>query len=678
MSIEGKALGGRYQIQDKIGSGGMASVYRGVDKVLGRTVAVKVMLPQYASDPMFAARFRQEAQAAAGLSSPYIVAVYDWGQDGDTYYIVMEFIRGTDLKKGIRSHGALAPRKAAQIGAQVCAALGAAHRHEIIHRDVKPQNIMIQPDGTAIMTDFGIARAKNSHLTQTNSVLGTAHYVSPEQTQGKELGPESDLYSLGIVMYEAVTGQVPFDGDEAITVALKQVNDDPVPPSQINPKVDPEFEAIFLKCMEKNPKNRFHSADELRRVLNNYIAGRPTGLISADANMKAVPASKDQTKVMVRPGDPTRKLNRPNGGRHSNIGMGGAAFSTSFEPAPVKKKPIWPIIAGALAAIAIVIIALVILLTGGNSKQADVPNLINLTQEEAVSSITNSGFKLGQVSQEYSDTVETGRVLDQDPDANLKKAEGSQINIVLSRGPEPAKALQMPDLTNKTASEAEKIIKDLGLVPAAGDAVYDPRIEPGKVASQKPVAGTKVVEGDTVTYSLSLGEESIEVPKVVGLEKEAAEKALKDAGFAVEVSTTNSNDVAQNKVISQNPSDGNKLVKGKTVSIVVSSGPNNVRVPNVVGMIQSNAEATLSAAGFKVSVEQLKSEGSKKVLRQSVEAGSEAPSGTTVTISVDVEPIRPESRPTSQTSPGTRPNNNNSEPIGDLGEHLSPGVSPGE
>ena len=215
-----RVLGGRYTVQDRIGTGGMAIVYRGLDEVLGRTVAIKTMLPQYAADPSFAARFKQEAQAAAALQSPYIVSVYDWGKDGDTYYIVMEYLRGTDLKSGIRKHGALDSKKVAQIGSQIAQALSVAHRHDIIHRDIKPQNIMVQPDGNIKVMDFGIARAKNSHLTTDNSVLGTAHYVSPEQTQGKELGPTTDIYSLGIVMYEAATGRVPFDGDDAISVAL--------------------------------------------------------------------------------------------------------------------------------------------------------------------------------------------------------------------------------------------------------------------------------------------------------------------------------------------------------------------------------------------------------------------------------------------------------------------------
>ena len=273
--MPGRMLSGRYQVQDKIGTGGMATVYRGQDQVLGRTVAIKMMLPQYANDPSFAARFKQEAQAAAALSSPYIVSIYDWGKDGESYYIVMEYLRGTDLKSGIRKHGALDSRKVAQIGSQIAQALSVAHRHDIIHRDIKPQNIMVQPDGNIKVMDFGIARAKNSSLTTDNSVLGTAHYVSPEQSTGKPLGPTTDIYSLGIVMYEAATGRVPFIGDDAISVAMKQVNE-LLSHLAINPNVDPALEAIILRCMEKNPADRYQSADELARALRDFIAGRAT------------------------------------------------------------------------------------------------------------------------------------------------------------------------------------------------------------------------------------------------------------------------------------------------------------------------------------------------------------------------------------------------------------------
>ena len=308
-----KVLGGRYTVQDKIGTGGMATVYRGLDEVLGRTVAIKTMLPQYATDPSFAARFKQEAQAAAALQSPYIVSVYDWGKDEDTYYIVMEYLRGTDLKSGLRKHGALDSKKVAQIGSQIAQALSVAHKHDIIHRDIKPQNIMVQPDGNIKVMDFGIARAKNSHLTQDNNVLGTAHYVSPEQTQGKELGPTSDLYSLGIVMYEAATGEVPFKGDDAISVALKQVNEQPVPPSQLNPNVDPQLEAIILKCMQKDPAARFQTADDLSKTLRDYLAGR-----LAQVNVAVAPGvgattvtPAGGTTTVLNPGEGATRVQKP-------------------------------------------------------------------------------------------------------------------------------------------------------------------------------------------------------------------------------------------------------------------------------------------------------------------------------------------------------------------------------
>ncbi len=274
----GRVFNNRYQITERIGIGGMAEVYRAQDNVLGRLVAVKVMLPQYAADPNFTQRFKQEAAAAANLQSPYIVNVYDWGQDDGTYYIVMEFVRGTDLKTAIIERGAINQRKVAEIGSQVCQALSVAHGLDIIHRDIKPQNIMVQPDGNVKVMDFGIARAKNSVMTQTSSVLGTAHYISPEQAQGKELTAASDIYSLGIVLYEAGHGQLPFDGPDAVSVAMKQVNDLPVPPREINPDIDPALEAIIMRAMAKNPAERFATAKDMRLALNDYLAGRPVNL----------------------------------------------------------------------------------------------------------------------------------------------------------------------------------------------------------------------------------------------------------------------------------------------------------------------------------------------------------------------------------------------------------------
>ena len=573
-----RVLGGRYLLKDKVGTGGMATVFRAQDQVLDRTVAVKIMLPQYAGDATFAARFKQEAQAAAGLSSPYIVGVYDWGKDGDTYYIVMEYLRGTDLKSGIRSHGALDPKKVAQIGSQICGALSVAHKHEIIHRDIKPQNIMVQPDGNIKVMDFGIARAKNSHLTTDNSVLGTAHYVSPEQTQGKELGPTSDLYSLGIVMYEAATGRVPFDGDDAISVAIKQVKEQPIPPSQINPNVDPALEAIILKCMQKDPNDRFQTADELFHTLRDYLAGR-LGAVS------------EATSVIG--GTQTRNMGRNNAGRTQQIGRAVAPISavpggtTRFRQQSARaeaaeqekkrskhKRNVAIGIIVAILAVAIAAYAAVTYLGSQTAQTKDVPNLVGLTESEARSSIDKyDGFFTISVTYDYSDSVEEGKVIDQDPDAGRSASEGTTITVHVSKGSEPAATVEVPDLSNCTPKEASTKCSALGLVAQAGDSVYSSSVDVGHVASQDQAAGSTAKAGDTIVYHLSLGPQTITVPNVVGETEADAVEALESAGFTVVRTTSEySSTVAAGSVIRQYPTSGS-LEKGSSIQITLSLGP---------------------------------------------------------------------------------------------------------
>ena len=559
--MPGKILGGRYTIQDKIGTGGMAIVYRGLDTVLGRTVAIKTMLPQYASDPSFAARFKQEAQAAAALQSPYIVAVYDWGKDGDTYYIVMEYLRGSDLKSGIRKHGALDGRKVAQIGSQIAQALSVAHRHDIIHRDIKPQNIMVQPDGNIKVMDFGIARAKNSHLTTDNSVLGTAHYVSPEQTQGKPLSATSDIYSLGIVMYEAATGKVPFDGDDAISVALKQVNEQPLPPSQLNPSIDAALESIILKCMQKNPRNRFQSADELYRTLRDYLAGRLSNVNSATA---LLPASK--TKVLparsAAKGGSTTVMPRP----QTRTSTGSRDMSTAIDMPPQRshKGRNAALIIGALLLLGVAIFMGWSFMSSNDTQP--VPNFLGLTKDEAVQQLEESDFfDVGTIKEEYSDSVEEGKVLDQDPDSGKKMPKNTKVNLVISKGKEPAKEVTVPDLRGKTPDEVNQILSELGLIGQASDSIPDSTIPSGAVASQDPAAGTTIKAGDTVTYQLSSGPE--EAPNVVGQYKSDAENALLNAGYQVIERYQASSSYASGLVIDQ------QQTGSMTITITISTGP---------------------------------------------------------------------------------------------------------
>ncbi|MCI1667900.1 MAG: Stk1 family PASTA domain-containing Ser/Thr kinase [Olsenella sp.] len=630
-----RVLGGRYQVLDKVGTGGMATVYRGMDQVLGRTVAIKTMLPQYATDPSFAARFKQEAQAAAALNSPYIVSVYDWGKDGDTYYIIMEYLRGTDLKSGIRKHGALDCKKVAQIGSQIAQALSVAHNHDIIHRDIKPQNIMVQPDGNIKVMDFGIARAKNSHLTTDNSVLGTAHYVSPEQTQGKPLGPTTDLYSLGIVMYEAATGRVPFDGDNAVTVAMKQVTEQPVPPSQINPNVDPQLEAVILKCMQKDPKDRFQTADELYHTLHDYLAGRMQAVNNATAMLPAAAT----TPLAGRSGNATQSMPRMQAtGRIRPQSATEQAAQEEEERQKKHKRNRVLAVLGAIAGIALVVF-LVVSVLGSGSKAYSVPNLLGLTQDEATSMLESDGhgFEIGQVTEQYSSTVDEGKIIEQTPGAGRTATEGSKIDIVVSKGEEPAASVTVPDLTNCTPSEAQDLLNKYGLKGQAGDSVYNADVEVGHVAEQEPAAGTSAKAGDTITYHLSQGAEQVSVPNVVGDTQADATSALKNEGFSVNVVQSSSSSVDKGHVISSNPSAGTSADKGSTVTITVSTGPASVSVPNVVGYDESSAEAALKNAGFDVSVttEQSSTVAKGKVIKQSA---TSATSGSTITIVVSSGP----------------------------------------
>ena len=605
--MTGRKLNNRYLIGERIGIGGMAEVYQGQDTVLGRTVAVKVMLPQYAEDPQFTARFRQEAAAAANLQSPYIVNVYDWGQDADTSFIVMEFVRGSDLKSAIQQRGAINQRKVAEIGSQVCQALSVAHGLDIIHRDIKPQNIMIQPDGNVKVMDFGIARAKNSVMQKTEAVLGTAHYISPEQAQGKELSPASDIYSLGVVLYEAVTAQLPFDGPDAVSVAMKQVNDQPVPPREINPAIDPNLEAIILKAMSKNPADRFATAREMRHCLNDFLAGRPVNVGGFSGEQTAVIAGAaiagatvpvaaaaaggfktDKTAVM-----PANDLKNNSSARQRN-----------YVDATPKKEPMSggkraAIVIGAIAVIAaIAAISFFLLGRGCSAGGNEVPSFVGQTLEQATAAIKGAGFELGTVEYEYSETAPVDTVISQTPRAGSRQEAGTKVSLKVSQGVEQ---VEVPNLTDMTAAEARNALQQAGLKYEAGTAEHSDTIAENHVMRQNPAAGQKVNKGSTVTYILSAGEEKISVPNVVGELEGTATTTLTNAGFTVTVDYQSSSDVAEGCVISQTPAANEKAKSKSAVSIVVSTGAKyysaSAYVSGVAGGSVSPGYTTVSEGG---------------------------------------------------------------------------------
>lgn len=567
-SMIGRVFNNRYQITERIGIGGMAEVYRAQDNVLGRMVAVKVMLPQYAADPNFTQRFKQEAAAAANLQSPYIVNVYDWGQDDGTYYIVMEFVRGSDLKTAINQRGAINQRKMAEIGSQVCQALLVAHNLDIIHRDIKPQNIMVQPDGNVKVMDFGIARAKNSVMAQTSSVLGTAHYVSPEQAQGKELTAASDIYSLGVVLYEATTGKLPFDGPDAVSVAMQQVNDLPVPPRDINPNLDPALESIIMRAMAKNPAERFATAQDMRYALNDYLAGRSVNAGSAfNAGETAIMggmvppmAAPDSTSVMP--------VARSAGGMKP-AGTSGSATNYRSNNEKPKNNKTAGIVAGVVAALAVVGFVIFAFM-GGFSTGDPVPNVVGKSAEEAQAILEEAGFELGTIDKKYDDQIPVDQVLSQNPKAGEKREKGSKINITVSQGTEQ---VDVPDVAGLHPEEAKKLLKEKGLVPSAGEAAYSDDVEEGLVITTNPESGTTVDAGSTVEYIVSLGSEGIEVPSVVGMSEDTARATLEKAGFQVNVSRASDGSVPSSQIISQNPKAGERRDKDSIIDITVSAGP---------------------------------------------------------------------------------------------------------
>ncbi len=625
--MEERTLGRRYRLTEKIGEGGMAVVYKAQDEVLGRTVAVKIMHPQYAADPTFAARFRQEAQAAANLQSPYIVNMYDWGRDGDTYYIVMEYIRGIDLKSAIEQRGAIDPRKVAEIGAQVCAALTVAHGYDIIHRDIKPHNIMVQPDGNAKVMDFGIARAGNNSMTQTGSVLGTAHYVSPEQAQGLPLTAASDIYSLGVVLYEASTGKVPFDAPEAVAVALKQVNEQPVPPRRLNPQIDPAFESIILKAMSKKPSDRFASAGEMRAAIKAHLAGKPiaAGATAVIPPVPAVAGAASVGRTSVMPAVSAA------GGRDEDWD------DTRVVGAPVRqaipeKRPRWPWIV--VAAVLVLAVALGAAWATGMfaEKGTAVPDVVGTKVADAKVEIVSAGFKVGKIEERFNKDVAAGLVISQDPTPPATLLAGGTVNLVVSKGQETG---SVPDVVGKTEAEAFRILKEAGFDPQPAPDEYSDEVEAGLVMSQVPGAGESAEKGATVNYTVSKGTELVDVPNVTGKAQADATKLLNDAGFDVVVKQEYVDTVEAGIVSNQSPTAGVAAKKGSSVTITVSQGKSTASVPDVVGMKEQDAVKALESRGFKVSVIYEAHANSMTVIDQNPPSGTEVKRGSTIELLVD-------------------------------------------
>ena len=612
--MEDLVFGRRYRVIEKIGSGGMADVYKAVDDVLGRTVAVKVLHSRYASEPNFVARFRQEAQAAANLSHPNIVNMYDWGREGETYYIVMEYVAGTDLKTLV-SRGPLDPAKAAEYAAQVCSALSVAHGYDVIHRDIKPHNIVLTPDGQIKVMDFGIARAGNTTMTQTNSVLGTAQYISPEQAQGKPLTPASDLYSLGVTLYEMTTGRLPFDAETPVATALAQVNEEPVAPRQIRGSIPPALEAVILRAMRKNPADRYSSAAEMRDDLKRVASGQP-----AVGGAYGGPAVGDHTSVL--PPIEQSASARP-------------ATAPQIRPIPKRRTSPWLWVGlVAVLLLASVGVAAALGLFGGGG--VTVPTLSGLTEEQAKTALEAEGLALGEIATENSDTVELGLIISQDPPAGDEVEEGAAINIVVSAG---IAQVTVPDLTNMPEATAIEALR------STGDLEYDKTtdennkdIAKGLVIRTEPAMGTTVPKGTRVILFVSAGVEQVKVPSVVGQAQAQAKATLEAVSLVVSVVEEFSDTVAKGTVISQDPSANVVLEAGSTVTIKVSKGPEVIIVPEARDKTEAEARAIITAAGLVPKVVYVDAPEDGFVINQFPIAGASAKRGDQVELEVGKVP----------------------------------------
>ena len=598
---EGSVVDGRYRVLRRLGSGGMADVWLAEDAHLQRQVALKVLHRRFAQDQEFVQRFQREAESAAGLQHPNIVSVFDRGQVEGTYYIAMQYIDGPTLKQLIDR--GLAPEQAVTEIRQVLEAARFAHRNGVVHRDLKPQNVLINAEGVAVVTDFGIARAGVSEITQTGSVMGTPHYLSPEQAQGFEVTAVSDLYSIGVILYEALTGRVPFEADSAVAVAMKQVSQTPLRPSSINPGVSPALDAVVMRALEKDPGQRFQNADAFIAALDAALKAPATG---GTADFAALPP------VVAVPVEPV-------------------------EEEPRRRWLLW-----ALAAAIVIGLLIGLLLT--RDTDTEVPKVTGNQLNVAIALLQQDGFAVGEVKRVERE-VAPNTVLEQDPAASPPGDQAAldcafltlfcskpEVTLTVSNGPGSS---EVPATAGLSREEATEKLEAAGFGVQV-QTVSSDAVEEGLVIHSEPSAGETATNGSDVTLVVSAGPKRAKVPVLVGSQRRLAVQQIRGRGLTPSVSEEESDSPA-GEVIGQSPSAGSEVEAGSAVAIVVSSGKQQAKVPNVVGKLRSEAVQAVREAGLSPTVEEEETEVEGKVgraLDQFPPFGSELEPGETVTIVV--------------------------------------------
>ncbi len=620
MVKDGIILGGRYDVISKLGAGGMADVYKGRDRMLNRYVAIKVLKKEYREDEEFVRKFRSEAQAAAGLLNPNIVNVYDVGEDRGLYYMVMELVEGITLKEYIQKKGKLSTKEVISISIQMCSGIEAAHKHNIIHRDIKPQNIIISKEGKVKVTDFGIAKAADSHTVSSNA-MGSVHYVSPEQARGSFCDAKSDIYSAGITMYEMVTGRVPFDGETTVSVAMKHLQEQMVPPSRYAKDITPALEKIILKCTQKNPDRRYANVGLLIQDLKR-------ALVDPDGNFVVLPGvapSGDTVMISRSSMDDTEEYDDDYDEYDDDYDDDGDEYDDDYDddedgeenPEDEKEARKKKIMRAVIIVVAVVLVVALIFIIGRaagvfssdgtrteqNEADIEVPNLVGQTQAVAERMCEQKNLVMEVTGERPSSEYEAGVVIEQTPEEGEMAARKDVIQVVISSGPEE---ITVPSVSNMDEDAAKEALIEAGFedadITVTGQNSSD--VESGMAIGTDPAEGTTVESGSKITLYISNGAEQVSVPNLVGMtvseaQNELANRGLSDGGVSGQEYSSR---YAEGQIISQSPSSG-RVDAGTSVSYVVSLGPEpapQVQVPSLRGQTLSEARNRLENVGLRV------------------------------------------------------------------------------
>ncbi|GGX53645.1 serine/threonine protein kinase [Streptomyces minutiscleroticus] len=639
--LVGQVLDGRYRVDARIAVGGMATVYRAVDTRLDRVLALKVMHPTLAADATFVDRFIREAKSVARLAHPNVVGVFDQGTDGSYVYLAMEYVAGCTLRDVLRERGALQPRAALDVLEPVLAALGAAHRAGFVHRDMKPENVLIGDDGRVKVADFGLVRAVDTVTHSTGSVLGTVSYLAPEQIEHGTADPRVDVYACGIVLYEMLTGDRPHSGDSPAQILYKHLHEDVPPPSAVVPGLAGGLDALVATATARDADVRPPDAVALlalvRRARAELSAEQldsvPPGAVGDGRHDNA----EDRTSVLPRTPVVPRPLPVDEGGEGAGAAGDGVHRTSVLEsppPAPPRRtaRPRRRVLA---------VVAAVLLVLGVgtgvwyiNSGQfTEVPALLSKTEAQAKERLEQAGLGVGDVEEAYSDTVARGKVVSTDPAPGERIRDNDSVSLTISRGPETVK---VPDVGGRPLAEAKSLLKESGLEPGMVTRAFSGEVAEGRVVRTEPGTGTERRAGSAIALVVSRGA-PVEVPDVLGSDLDGAREALEEDGLEVKVSTrqVTSDEYGKGEVAEQSPAPGEQVAEGDTVTLTLSRGPETVEVPDVVGDSVDDARRALEEAGFEVREDRgLLGLFGDTVRSQSVEGGEEAPKGSTIKITI--------------------------------------------